>query len=208
MKLQRTSMMLLGIAAACVLIVSLILYFGDRPNPAELRGRETVDTASGRPLVQIGPVYITEADLTRYKEHLQLTSATPADDPTLVKELVIDQLMLHLADEQGLTATREEGIREAERMRKTLQEQPAEVQKQHAAFIDELKVSEETYWEDYAAPVYQEQLSREKLVSSLVAKQKEDGRDVVATGHALRNELLEAALKDGTVKVLDPDMQW
>lgn len=208
MKIQRKSMMLLGIAAACVLIVSLILHFGDRSNPAELRGHEAAENASGRPLVQIGSLYITEADLARYKEHMQFTSETPADDTTLVKELAIDQLMLHLADEQGLTATREEGIREAERMRKTLQEQPAEVQAQHAAFIDELKVSEEAYWEDYAAPFYQEQLSKAKLVSALVAKQKEDGRDVIATGQALRNELLEAALKDGTVKVLDPDMQW
>ncbi|HAF99219.1 hypothetical protein NST08_02530 [Paenibacillus sp. FSL K6-1566] len=208
MKLQRKSMMLLGIAAACVLIVSLILYFGDRSNPAELRGRGAVENASGQPLVQIGPVFITEADLIRYKEHMQFTSATPADDPTLVKELAIDQLMLYLADAQGLTATREEGVREAERMRKTLQEQPSDVQEQHAKFIDELKVNEETYWEEYAAPFYQEQLSKEKLVSALVAKQKEDGRDVIATGQALRNELLEAALKDGTVKVLDPDMQW
>ncbi|WP_251036138.1 hypothetical protein [Paenibacillus sp. ISL-20] len=57
------------------------------------------------------------------------------------------ELMLQLADEQGVAASLEDGIQRAKVLRKTLQTQPQQVQEQHLRILDTMGISEDQYWE-------------------------------------------------------------
>jgi len=61
---------------------------------------------NGQALIQVGSTYITHTHLTTYKNNLTTHSTAPlSNDSALLKEMATKELMLQLADEQGVAAS-------------------------------------------------------------------------------------------------------
>lgn len=108
MKLNRKFIAILSIAVASVLTISTILYFTDASHRSG--GKHSMnDSLNGQALIQVGATYITHTHLTAYKDNLAKSDAPLPDDSTLLKEMAAKELMLQLADEEGVAASLEEG---------------------------------------------------------------------------------------------------
>lgn len=206
MKINRKYIAILSIAVASVLTVSIILFFTDASNRSDQHHRMN-DNMNGQALVQVGSTYITHTHLTAYKNNLAHSTAPLPDDATLLKEMAMKELMLQLANEQGVAASLEDGIQRAKELRKTLETQPRQVQEQHLRILDTMGISEDQYWEDYSPPEYRDMLSIERLVNKLTTDIKSTQPDVITSTQQLRDELLDTALDEQRIIVLDPDIQ-
>lgn len=206
MKINRKFIAILSIAVASVLTVSIILFFTDASNRSGQHHRMN-DNMNGQALVQVGSTYITHTHLTAYKNNLAHSTAPLPDDGTLLKEMATKELMLQLANEQGVAASLEDGIQRAKELRKTLETQPRQVQEQHLRILDTMGISEDQYWEDYSPPKYRDMLSIERLVNKLTTDIKSTQPDVITSTQQLKDELLNTALDEQRIIVLDPDIQ-
>lgn len=206
MKINRKYIAILSIAVASVLTVSIILFFTDASDRFGQNHRMN-DNMNGQALVQVGSTYITHTHLTAYKSNLAHSTAPLPDDAALLKEMATKELMLQLANEQGVAASLEDGIQRAEELRKTLETQPRQVQEQHLRILDTMGISEDQYWEDYSPPKYRDMLSIERLVNKLTTDIKSTQPDVITSTQQLKNELLNTALDEQRIIVLDPDIQ-
>lgn len=206
MKINRKYIAILSIAVASVLTVSIILFFTDASNRSGQHHRMN-DNMNGQALVQVGSTYITHTHLTAYKNNLAHSTAPLPDDATLLKEMATKELMLQLAYEQGVAASLEDGIQRAKELRKTLETQPRQVQEQHLRILDTMGISEDQYWEDYSPPEYRDMLSIERLVNKLTTDTKSTQPDVITSTQQLKDKLLNTALDEQRIIVLDPDIQ-
>ncbi|MGC6584211.1 hypothetical protein [Paenibacillus sp. FSL W7-1332] len=206
MKINRKFIAILSIAVASVLTVSIILFFTDASNRSGQHHRMN-DNMNGQALVQVGSTYITHTHLTAYKNNLAHSTAPLPDDATLLKEMATKELMLQLANEQGVAASLEDGIQRAKELRKTLETQPRQVQEQHLRILDTMGISEDQYWEDYSSPEYRDMLSIERLVNKLTTDIKSTQPDVITSTQQLKDKLLNTALDEQRIIVLDPDIQ-
>lgn len=206
MKINRKFIAILSIAVASVLTVSIILFFTDASDRSGQNHRMN-DNINGQALVQVGSTYITHTHLTAYKNNLAHSTASLPDDATLLKEMATKELMLQLANEQGVAASLEDGIQRAKELRKTLETQPRQVQEQHLRILDTMGISEDQYWEDYSPPEYRDMLSIERLVKKLATDIKSTQPDVITSTQQLKDELLDTALDEQRIIVLDPDIQ-
>lgn len=206
MKINRKFIAILSIAVASVLTVSIILFFTDASNRSGQHHRMN-DNMNGQALVQVGSTYITHTHLTAYKNNLAHSTAPLPDDATLLKEMATKELMLQLANEQGVAASLEDGILRAKELRKTLETQPRQVQEQHLRILDTMGISEDQYWEDYSPPEYRDMLSIERLVNKLTTDIKSTQPDVITSTQQLKDKLLNTALDEQRIIVLDPDIQ-
>lgn len=206
MKINRKFIAILSIAVASVLTVSIILFFTDASDRSGQHHRMN-DNINGQALVQVGSTYITHTHLTAYKNNLAHSTASLPDDATLLKEMATKELMLQLANEQGVAASLEDGIQRAKELRKTLETQPRQVQEQHLRILDTMGISEDQYWEDYSPPEYRDMLSIERLVKKLTTDIKSTQPDVITSTQQLKDELLNTALDEQRIIVLDPDIQ-
>lgn len=206
MKINRKFIAILSIAVASVLTVSIILFFTDASDRSGQHHRMN-DNMNGQALVQVGSTYITHTHLTAYKNNLANSTAPLPDDATLLKEMATKELMLQLANEQGVAASLEDGIQRAKELRKTLETQPRQVQEQHLRILDTMGISEDQYWEDYSPPEYRDMLSIERLVNKLTTDIKSTQPDVITSTQQLKDELLNTALDEQRIIVLDPDIQ-
>lgn len=206
MKINRKFIAILSIAVASVLTVSIILFFTDASNRSGQHHRMN-DNMNGQALVQVDSTYITHTHLTAYKNNLAHSTAPLPDDATLLKEMATKELMLQLANEQGVAASLEDGIQRAKELRKTLETQPRQVQEQHLRILDTMGISEDQYWEDYSPPEYRDMLSIERLVNKLTTDIKSTQPDVITSTQQLKDELLNTALDEQRIIVLDPDIQ-
>ncbi|MBU5347615.1 hypothetical protein [Paenibacillus lautus] len=206
MKINRKFIAILSIAVASVLTVSIILFFTDASNRSGQHHRMN-DNMNGQALVQVGSTYITHTHLTAYKNNLAHSTAPLPDDATLLKEMATKELMLQLANEQGVAASLEDGIQRAKELRKTLETQPRQVQEQHLRILDTMGISEDQYWEDYSPPEYRDMLSIERLVNKLTTDIKSTQPDVITSTQQLKDDLLNTALDEQRIIVLDPDIQ-
>ncbi|WP_339295467.1 hypothetical protein MKY82_03085 [Paenibacillus sp. FSL W7-1279] len=206
MKINRKFIAILSIAVASVLTVSIILFFTDASNRSGQHHRMN-DNMNGQALVQVGSTFITHTHLTAYKNNLAHSTAPLPDDATLLKEMATKELMLQLANEQGVAANLEDGIQRAKELRKTLETQPRQVQEQHLRILDTMGISEDQYWEDYSPPEYRDMLSIERLVNKLTTDIKSTQPDVITSTQQLKDELLNTALDEQRIIVLDPDIQ-
>jgi hypothetical protein len=206
MKINRKYITILSIAVASVLTVSIILFFTDASHRSGQNHRMN-DNMNGQALIQVGSTYITHTNLTAYKHNLAHNTAPLPDDSTLLKEMATKELMLQLADEQGVAASLEDGIQRAKALRQTLHTQPRQVQEQHLRILDTMGISEDQYWEDYSPPEYRDMLSIERLVNKLTTDMKTNQPDVITSTQQLKDELLHTALDEQRIIVLDPDIQ-
>lgn len=206
MKINRKFIAILSIAVASVLTVSIILFFTDASDRSGQHHRMN-DNMNGQALVQVGSTYITHTHLTAYKNNLAHSTASLPDDATLLKEMATKELMLQLANEQGVAASLEDGIQRAKELRKTLETQPRQVQEQHLRILDTMGISEDQYWEDYSPLEYRDMLSIERLVKKLTTDIKSTQPDVITSTQQLKDELLNTALDEQRIIVLDPDIQ-
>ncbi|MCT1399755.1 hypothetical protein M4D81_12050 [Paenibacillus sp. p3-SID867] len=206
MKINRKYIAILSIAVASVLTVSIILFFTDASNRSGQHHRLN-DNMNGQALVQVGSTYITHTHLTAYKNSLAHSTAPLPDEATLLKEMATKELMLQLAYEQGVAASLEDGIQRAKELRKTLETQPRQVQEQHLRILDTMGISEDQYWEDYSPPEYRDMLSIERLVNKLTTDIKSTQPDVITSTQQLKDKLLNTALNEQRIIVLDPDIQ-
>ncbi|WP_160032164.1 hypothetical protein [Paenibacillus sp. An7] len=159
-------------------------------------------------LVEIGDTKVTNVELANLKAN-KLVEANPViDESTLLKEIVVDKLFLELADDEGVTATFEDGKKEAERMRALLATQSKEVQDTQKNFIELRGLTEEEYWNEYAPSEYQEQLTLQNL-GQLLIKQGKIGADKDSNTNLgqdlikFKEQLLTDALSKGDVKIVD-----
>lgn len=120
MKINRKYITILSIAVASVLTVSIILFFTDASDRSG-RNHGMNDNLNGQSLIQVGSTYITHTNLTTYKNNLAHSTAPLPDDSALLKEMATKELMLQLADEQGVAASLEDGIQRAKELLKTNQ---------------------------------------------------------------------------------------
>ncbi|MGE7824799.1 hypothetical protein [Paenibacillus sp. NPDC093718] len=206
MKINRKYIAILSIAVASVLTVSIILFFTDASDRSGQHHRMN-DNINGQALVQVGSTYITNTHLTAYKNNLAHSTAPLPDDAALLKEMATKELMLQLANEQGVAASLEDGIQRAKELRKTLESQPRQVQEQHLRILDTMGISEDQYWEDYSPPEYRDMLSIERFVNKLTTDIKSTQPDVITSTQQLKDELLNTALDEQRIIVLDPDIQ-
>lgn len=206
MKINRKYIAILSIAVASVLTVSIIFFFTDASDRSGQHHRLN-DNMNGQALVQVGSTYITHTHLTAYKNSLAHSTAPLPDDATLLKEMATQELMLQLANEQGVAASLEDGIERAKELRKTLETQPRQVQEQHLRIVDTMGISEDQYWEDYSPPEYRDMLSIERLVNKLTTDIKSTQPDVITSTQQLKDKLLNTALNEQRIIVLDPDIQ-
>lgn len=88
-----------------------------------------------------------------------------------------------------------------------LETQPRQVQEQHLRILDTMGISQDQYWEDYYPPKYRDMLSIERLVNKLTTDIKSTQPDVITSTQQLKNELLNTALDEQRIIVLDPDIQ-
>lgn len=206
MKINRKYIAILSIAVASVLTVSIIFFFTDASNRSGQHHRLN-DNMNGQALVQVGSTYITHTHLTAYKNSLAHSTAPLPDDATLLKEMATQELMLQLANEQGVAASLEDGIERAKELRKTLETQPRQVQEQQLRILDTMGISEDQYWEDYSPPEYRDMLSIERLVNKLTTDIKSTQPDVITSTQQLKDKLLNTALNEQRIIVLDPNIQ-
>lgn len=207
MKLNRKYIRMLVIVTASVLGASILLFLIDRPASTR-QTRPMHDNIHGQQaLLQVGPTYITHTNLTTYKNNLTRSSLPLPDDSTLLKEMATKELMLQMADEQGVAATLEDGIQKAKQLRKTLETQPQQVKEQHLEILMEMGISEDQYWEEYAPAEYRDMLSLERLMDKLTADLKTSEPNVITSVKQLKQELLETALEERSIIVFDPDIQ-
>ncbi|WP_098741709.1 hypothetical protein [Paenibacillus sp. EZ-K15] len=204
MKINRKYITILSIAVASVLTVSIILFFTDASNRSG-RNHRMNDNMNGQALIQVGSTYITHTNLTTYKNNLAHSTAPLPDDSVLLKEMATKELMIQLADEQGVAASLDDGIQRAKELRKTLQTQPQQVQEQHTRILDTM--GEDQYWEDYSPPEYRDMLSIERLVNKLTTDIKTNQPEVITSTQQLKDDLLHTALNEQRIIVLDPDIQ-
>lgn len=202
MKINRKYIAILSIVVASVLTVSIILFFTDASDRSGQHHR-----MNGQMLVQVGSTCITDTHLTAYKNNLAHSASPLPDDSTLLKEMATKELMLQLANEQGVAASLEDGIQRAKELRKTLETQPRQVKEQHLRILDMMGISEDQYWEDYSPPEYRDMLSIERLVNKLTTDIKSTQPDVITSTQQLKDELINTALDDQRIIVLDPDIQ-
>ncbi|MCM3261179.1 hypothetical protein M3664_25665 [Paenibacillus lautus] len=118
------------------------------------------------------------------------------------------ELMLQLADEEGVAASLEDGAQRARQLRETLESQPRQVQEQHLRMLDAMGVSEDQYWEDYSPPEYRDMLSIERFMNKLTTEMKTNQPDVITSTTQLKEYLLKRAVDEQRIVVLDPDIQW
>lgn len=207
MKINRKYITILSIAVASVLTVSIILFFTDASDRSG-RNHGMNDNMNGQALIQVGSTYITHTHLTTYKNNLAHSTAPLPDDSALLKEMATKELMLQLADEQGVAASLEDGIQRAKELRKTLQTQPQQVQEQHTRILDTMGISEDQYWEDYSPPEYRDMLSIERFMNKRTTEMKTNQPDVMTSTKQLKEDLLKKALDEQRIIIFDPDIQW
>ncbi|OME93640.1 MULTISPECIES: hypothetical protein [Paenibacillus] len=206
MKINRKYITILSIAVASVLTVSIILFFTDASDRSGQDHRMN-DNMNGQALIQVGSTYITHTNLTTYKINLAHSTAPFPDDSALLKEMATKELMLQLADEQGVAASLEDGVQRAKELRSTLETQPQQVQEQHSRILDTMGISEDQYWEDYSPPEYRDMLSIERLVNKLTTDIKTNQPEVITSTQQLKDDLLHTALNEQRIIVLDPSIQ-
>ncbi|MEF3355507.1 hypothetical protein PV403_20455 [Paenibacillus sp. GYB006] len=159
-------------------------------------------------LVEIGDIKVTNIELENLKANKLVEENPVIDESTLLKEIVVDKLFLELADDEGVTATHEEGKKEAEKMRALLATQSKEVQDTQKNFIELRDLTEEEYWTVYAPSEYQEQLTLQNL-GQLLIKQGKIGVDKDSNTNLgqdlikFKEQLLTEALSKGDVKIVD-----
>ncbi|MGG4340853.1 hypothetical protein [Paenibacillus lautus] len=207
MKINRKYITILSIAVASVLTVSIILFFTDASDRSG-RNHGMNDNMNGQALIQVGFTYIAHTHLTTYKNNLAHSTAPLPDDSALLKEMATKELMLQLADEQGVAASLEDGIQRAKELRKTLQTQPQQVQEQHTRILDTMGISEDQYWEDYSPPEYRDMLSIERFMNKRTTEMKTNQPDVMTSTKQLKEDLLKKALDEQRIIIFDPDIQW
>lgn len=164
-------------------------------------------------LVEIGDIKVTNVELANLKANKLVETNPVIDESTLLKEIVVDKLFLELADDEGVTATYEEGKKEAERMRALLAKQSKEVQDTQKNFIELRGLTEEEYWTEYAPSEYQEQLTLQNL-GQLLIKQGKIGVDKDSNTNLgqdlikFKEQLLTDALSKGDVKIVDNSINF
>jgi len=207
MKLNRKFIAILSIAIASVLTISTILYFTDASDRSGGKHRMN-DSLDGQALIQVGATYITRTHLTAYKVNLTKSDTPLSDDSTLLKEMAAKELMLQLADEEGVAASLEDGAQRARQLREKLESQPGQVQEQHMRMLDAMGISEDQYWEDYSPPEYRDMLSIERFINKLTTEMKTNQPDVITSAKQLKEDLLKRAVDEQRIVVLDPNIQW
>ncbi|WP_256719661.1 hypothetical protein [Paenibacillus glucanolyticus] len=116
-------------------------------------------------------------------------------------------MMLQLADDEGVAASLQDGVKRARQLRKTLESQPQQVQEQHLRMLDTMGISEDQYWEDYSPPQYRDMLSIERLVNKLMTEMKTNQPDTIISKEKLKAHLLTMALDEQRIVIFDPDIQ-
>lgn len=207
MKLNRKFIAILSIAVASVLTISTILYFTNASDRSGGKHRMN-DGLDGQALIQVGATYITRTHLTAYKDNLAKSDAPLPDDSTLLKEMAAKELMLQLADEEGVAASLEDGVQRARQLRETLESQPRQVQEQHLRMLDAMGISEDQYWEDYSPPEYRDMLSIERFMNKRTTEMKTNQPDLITSTKQLKEDLLKKAVDEQRIVVLDPDIHW
>ncbi|UHA75614.1 hypothetical protein [Paenibacillus sp. 481] len=119
-------------------------------------------------LVKIGDVLITNNDLQSLKAYKKLEEKPVPSDSELLKEIIIDELYLLKAKEEGVYVSLEDGKREAERLRAVLNAQPSNVQEVQKKILIAMGKSDDEYWSDFAPVEYQKLLSRQNLTNKLM----------------------------------------
>ncbi|MFH0071086.1 hypothetical protein [Peribacillus sp. NPDC056705] len=209
MHLKRKYWMILGMVVMILLAVSITFAVADQPDapPSERYG--TLQQHDGQALVQIGHHVITSNDLANFHHKTKNDSSTILpDDAIVLKNMASKELLLQLAEENGVNASLEDGAQKAAEYRKLLESQPQEQQDIHTKLIAESGYTEADYWEQLAPTVYQDLLSVERLLNKLEAEQRANQADIILTGNKLREDLLETAIAERNVIVLDPTIQW
>ncbi|MFE9275502.1 hypothetical protein ACQKLN_01425 [Paenibacillus glucanolyticus] len=206
MKLNRKFITILSVAVASVLTISTILCFTDASDRSGQKHRMREDL-NGQTLIQVDSTYITRTDLSAYKNNLTQSDTPLPDDSTLLREMATKELMLQLADDEGVAASLQDGVKRARQLRKTLESQPRQVQEQHLRMLDTMGISEDQYWEDYSPPEYRDMLSIERLVNKLTTEMKTNQPDTITSKEQLKADLLTMALDEQRIVVFDPDIQ-
>ncbi|MEK3733368.1 MULTISPECIES: hypothetical protein [Paenibacillus] len=158
-------------------------------------------------LVQVGPKEITNTDVLNYKELNSISqSVSNVTDSDILKHMIKEELFLQLAEQEGVSATLEEGRQEANKMRDLLSEQPKEVQDTHKMLIEASGVTEEEHWEKIAPGQYQKILSSQNLAEKIwnehASAQKEPA-DPATVLQEFKDQLLQSSISNGTVKFID-----
>ncbi|MVO99659.1 hypothetical protein [Paenibacillus lutrae] len=178
MKRKKILVLSLTLVLAACAAAGSIAYDGLKSKPF-LSGLKTQLAPSKKetsdPLVQVGDYTISKVDLENYKAikksaasmfGQQLTDHI--DENLLLKEIVMEKVILAEAKKQQVTVSLEEGKQEAERLKQLLSQQPADVQAVQKQLIDTYGVSEEKYWNEIAPKQYQELLINQKLIKKWI----------------------------------------
>ncbi|TKI57492.1 hypothetical protein E8L90_19655 [Brevibacillus antibioticus] len=90
-------------------------------------------------------------------------------DTDLLKDLVIDKLLVQEAEKQGVAVSLEKAKEHSQEMRKTLESTTDEKAKEFQKnVINVTDLSEDEYWESHAPEAYRNQLSIQNLIEKLV----------------------------------------
>lgn len=206
MKLNKKTAVVLSLALTIVLIAGVMSSIAADPLTSQDKTiREQVEAnvlTEPRVLVQIGTAEITNKELEDYKAYLSVGSNLELNDSQLLEEMVTQELFLQLAKERGVYVSLEEGKRAAVRLREVLQQQSTEVQETHKKIMESMNMDEETYWNNFAPPQYQEMLSiqnlTEKLIDEKVIKNESLGKEI----REYKQKLFESAVAKKEVRFL------
>ncbi|WP_054958085.1 hypothetical protein [Paenibacillus dakarensis] len=211
---KNKKIMGLGIILTGALTVGVITSFAIDPLTSQMTtikmNKEINNKAAEEVLVEVGSSKITSIEFLNNKEQNSITPSNLSDSEIL-EHMVKEELFLQLAEKEGVSAALEEGIKEAQKNRKILSQQPREIQDTHKKLIKEAGVTEEEHWEKIAPPEYQNMLSKQNLAAKIrdeaaSAQKLNNDEDAVIYLKEFKDDLLKTAISDGTVKVVSKNI--
>lgn len=128
-------------------------------------------------LVQIEQEVITRKDFKTFQAYVKANQQlhgrnTPLSDQEIMKELILEKLLVMEAEKEGVAVDLAEAKAYAQIMRVLLAQQDQEVQDFQRHVIELSGRSEKEYWEEYAPELYRQQLSVMNLLNKLIAEEK------------------------------------
>ncbi|BBI30776.1 hypothetical protein [Cohnella abietis] len=124
-------------------------------------------------IVQVGSYSITKKNLEDYRAQIQNQNSisgisTSIADKDLLKKLITDQLLIQKADELNVSASLEDGKKQAAENRDFLKTQPNDAQEFQRKIIESLELTEDQYWNDYVPAQYQKLKTISNAIDKLV----------------------------------------
>lgn len=157
-------------------------------------------------IAEVGGVIITNTDIENYKAFASANTNAVMTDSDILKELIIEELLLQKAKQENVYVSIEDGIEEANKLRDLLKQQPPLIQETHDRLMETMGVSEVEYWNNIAPKEYQKILSIQNLLDLIIIEKQTDSSNPNLINQLVkdyRESLYQTALENNTLTIGD-----